>query len=155
MKIELKACPAQRPPPTPVRGRKELSRAADKEVCVALVFSHDESLMRVIGDGLGAAWMVNRCVDPTRLRAVLAKRGTKIVVVDDSAIEETTRGWVLDQIRRWAPQALVAYLASNHTTETERRARSHRVHYYVAKPLDHDRIVSVLRAFAKAVGLTV
>jgi len=138
-----------------MRGHSELSRASGKEACVALVFSHDESLMRVIGDGLGAAWAVDRCIDLTRLRVALAKRGTKIVVVDDSAIEETTRGWVLDQIRRWAPQALVAYLASNHTTETERRVRSYRVHYYVAKPLDHDRIVSVLRAFAKAVGLTV
>jgi hypothetical protein len=73
------------------------------------------------------------------------------VVIDDAAIEEPTRGWLLDQVRRLAPSALVAYIASNHTPEIERRARSLGVQYYISRPVDRDRTIRVLHSFVSAV----
>lgn len=118
-----------------------------------LIFSTDEWLIEIVKRGLEPVWVVDRCLDPTHAHARLSKPGIRIVVVDDAVIEETTRGWLLDQARRLVPQALIAYVASNHSPDVERRARSHRIQYYVAKPIDPDRIVTVLRSFAEASGL--
>jgi hypothetical protein len=73
------------------------------------------------------------------------------VVIDDAAIEDLTRGWLLDKVHRWAPDALVAYIASAHAPEVERRVRSLGVHYYLSRPVDRERTLRVLRSFVLAV----
>jgi len=116
-----------------------------------VVFSEDESILAMIAECLGKEWQMDRCSRPGDARAFLSRRGVGIVVIDDAAIEEPTRGWLLDQVRRLAPSALVAYIASNHAPEIERRARSLGVQYYISRPVDRDRTIRVLHSFVSAV----
>ena len=117
----------------------------------AVVFSRDETVFTLIVDGLSDAWRTLQCVEAGDARLYLRKTGVEIVVVDDDAIEETSRGWLLDQAYRWAPRALVAYIATNHSSEVERWARSRRVQYYLSRPVDRELAIRVLRSFAQAV----
>lgn len=71
------------------------------------------------------------------------------MVVDDDAIEETNRGWLLGQAQRWAPRALVAHIAANHSFEVERWVRSRRVQYYLSRPVDRELAIRVLRSLAQ------
>ncbi len=114
------------------------------------IFSRDESIVRLITDGLRGSWVIEKFSDPLQARASMPKSGVRIVVIDDEAIEEATRGWLLDQVRKWAPHALVAYIAAIHNPETERRAREHRVQYYTSKPMDRERTLKVLHSFERA-----
>jgi hypothetical protein len=71
-------------------------------------------------------------------------------VIDDSAIDHGTRGWLLDRVHKLAPDALVAYIAANHSPEVERWARSHNVSHYDSQPLEPERIHRILRSFMGA-----
>ncbi len=114
------------------------------------VFSGDESILKLVAGGMGDSWLVEKCTEPHEARAFLAQPSLRMVVIDDEAIEEATRGWLLNQVRKRAPQALVAYIAALHSPQAERRARAHGVHYYTSKPLDRERTLRVLRSFANA-----
>jgi DNA-binding NtrC family response regulator len=116
----------------------------------ALVFSRDESIVGLIANGLNDGWRLERCLNPSDARSFLVKAGVGVVIIDDGAIEQGTRGWLLDQVRKWAPDALVAYIAANHTPEIERQARSHNVQYYASQPIDPERTVRILRSFIGA-----
>ncbi len=117
----------------------------------AVVFSQDDAIFTLIADGLGNGWRLDRCAEAGRARASLVQAGVGIVVIDDGAIEEGTRGWLLDQVRKWAPNALVVYIASNHSPEIERQARAHSVQYYASQPIDRERTVRILHSFVAAV----
>lgn len=115
-----------------------------------VVFSHDDSIIGLVADGLNRQWRLDRCEEPSLARTFLVRAGVGIVVVDDGAVEEGSRGWLLDQVRRWAPSALVAYIASNHSPEVERQARARNVQYYASRPLDRDRTLRILQSFVSA-----
>src|SRR5579863_2591014 len=123
--------------------------AIDRRRAIA-VFSRDESVMKTIAECIGDSWVIEKFTDPQEGRAFLLNPSVRIVVIDDEAIEESTRGWLLDQVRKRAPHALIAYIAAVHTLETERRARRYRVQYYTSKPMDHERTRRVLHSFASA-----
>jgi DNA-binding NtrC family response regulator len=150
MNFELKASPARLAAAGSSRKSRRGSKSPSRIQRIVLVFSADEWLVELVNHGLGQSWLVEQCSEPVNAHVWLARQGTRIVVVDDAAIEETTLGWLLGQAHKLAPHALIAYVASSHSAEVERRARSHRVQYYVAKPVEPERIVAVLRAFAKA-----
>lgn len=114
------------------------------------VFSRDESLVKIIADGTSDSWVMERFTDLHQLHAFLLKPNVRIVVIDDEAIEEATRGWLLDQVKKHAPHALVAYIAAVHNPETERRVRAYNVQYYTSKPMDRERTLRVLRSFENA-----
>ena len=117
----------------------------------ATVFSRDETIIALIREGLSDGWRTELCAEASEARGCLREAGVEIVVIDDDAIEETVRGWVLDQAQRWAPRALVAYIAANHSYEVERWVRAHRVQYYLSRPVDRELAIRVLRSFARAV----
>lgn len=123
--------------------RKESARTA-------VVFSRDETIFALIVDGLRDAWRTLWCVDASEARLYLRETRVEIVVVDDDAIEETDRGWLLGQAQRWAPRALVAYITANHSSEVERWVRSRRVQYYLSRPVDRELAIRVLRSLAQA-----
>ncbi len=114
----------------------------------AMIFSVDESIVDLIKSSLREPWEVERCTNPVKARAALLRRGVEIVVVDDSGVEETMRGWLLDQVQKWAPRAMVAYIAADHGPEVEREARRHHVQYYLSRPIDPERTVRVMQSFA-------
>ena len=154
MNLELKAS-ADRLGATGTARKSRASKVPNPVQRIVLVFTADESLIEIVSHGLRPVWMVDQCLDPIHAHARLTKPGIGIVVVDDAAIDETTRGWLLDQARRLAPRALIAYVASSHSPEVERSARSHGIQYYIAKPVDPERVKTVLRSFAEAAGLPV
>ncbi|WP_333649326.1 hypothetical protein [Candidatus Binatus sp.] len=114
------------------------------------VFSRDESVVKIIAEGVSNSWVIAKFADPHEGHAFLLKPDVKMVVIDDEALEESTRGWLLDQVRKHALHALVAYIAAVHSPEIERRARSYSVQYYTSKPMDRERTLSVLRSFEHA-----
>lgn len=117
-------------------------------VRTAVIFSQDESVIGLIRDGLTARWRIDQCSEPDEARIFVQKADIGIAVIDDIAIDQPTCGWLLDQVHRWAPDALVAYIASAHTPEIERRVRSRGVQYYLSRPVDRERTIRVLHSFA-------
>ena len=137
----LRPAPHQSPTGAPIAGSM---------VRVALVFSQDESIIGLIRDGLTDGWRMDPCSEPNQARMFLQRADIRIVVIDDVAIDKPTRGWLLDQVRKWAPDALVIYIASEHSPEVERHVRSRGVQYYLSRPVDRDRTIRVLHSFAAA-----
>jgi len=117
----------------------------------AAVFSRDESVVKTIAEGMSDSWVMEKFTDPHEGHAFLLKPDARIVVIDDEAIDESTCGWLLGQVRKHAPRALVAYIAAVHSPETERRARAYNVQYYTSKPMDRERTLRVLHSFEHAV----
>ena len=124
------------------------AQIAGNSVRIAVTFSQDESIIGLLRDSLTDGWRIDQCSEPNEARIFLQKVNVGIVVIDDIAIEKPTCGWLLDQVHRWAPDALVAYIASAHTPEVERHVRSRGVQYYLSRPVDRERTVRVLHAFA-------
>jgi hypothetical protein len=122
---------------------------------IMVVFSADPSVVKVLSSAVSDPWIVHHAnparIDPANSREVLLNPAVKTVIVDDYQIEESNRGWLLDQVRKLAPNALIAYIAALHSEEGERRARSYQVQYYTSRPLDHDRTLRMIRAFANAI----
>lgn len=123
---------------------------AGNMVRMAVVFSQDESIIGLIRDGLTEGWRIDPCSEPNQARMFLQRADVGIVVIDDVAIDKPSCGWLLDQVHRWTPDALVAYIASAHTPETERQVRSLGVQYYLSRPVDRERTIRVLHSFAAA-----
>ena len=87
------------------------------------VFSRDASIVKMIARGTSDSWVMENFADPHEGRAFPLKPSVRIVVIDDEAIEESTRGWLLDQVHKRAPDALVIHIAAIHGPQAERRAR--------------------------------
>jgi DNA-binding NtrC family response regulator len=115
-----------------------------------VVFSADPRVVEMAAAAAPSTWAVQNCADPHDARGVLARPGVRLVILDDEEINESTRGWLLDRIHRYAPLSLVIYVAASHDLENERRARASRVQYYTAKPLDKDRTLRVLKSFVNS-----
>lgn len=94
-------------------------------------------------------WVVESCSDPECGRNLLSRPDIRLVLIDDEKIDEQLRGWLLDRVRRFAPQALLFYVAAAHSEADEKRARSYQAHYYTSKPLDPGRTLRVLESFLR------
>src|SRR5437660_1202768 len=96
MDLSLKACAsAERK-----RSRSDGPEASSGSYRTAIVFSEDPSVLGTIAAGLPGAWTIEPGQYLPDPRRYLIKPGVRIVVVDDQRIEETARGWLLDQIRK-------------------------------------------------------
>lgn len=124
--------------------------AGEKRGAIA-VFSRDESVVKIIAEGVSDSWVIAKFADPYDGHDFLLKPDVKMVVIDDEALEESTSAWLLGQVRKHALHALVAYIAAIHSPETERRARAYSVQYYTSKPMDRERTLRVLHSFEHAV----
>jgi DNA-binding response OmpR family regulator len=114
-----------------------------------LLFSGDKELTSLVRKSVKAPWKIELCEDPAIGREVLSRPSVRLVIVDDGSVDEEARGWLLDRIRKFVPQALLIYIASTHTEADERRARGYAAQYYTAKPLDLDRTGRVIESFAR------
>jgi len=114
-----------------------------------VLFSADKELTALVRKTVKAPWKVELCEDPAIGREVLSRPSVRLVIVDDGAVDEEARGWLLDRIRKFVPQALLIYIASAHTEADERRARGYSAQYYTAKPLDIDRTARVIESFIR------
>jgi len=124
------------------------SRAAAAPTLV--LFSADKALTALVRNTVGVPWRIELCEDPAIGREALSRPTVRLVIVDDGAVDEEARGWLLDRIRKFVPQALLIYVASAHSEADERRARGYSAQYYTAKPLDLDRTARVIESFVRA-----
>ena len=114
-----------------------------------LLFSADKELTRLVKNTVTAPWKIELIEDPAIGREALSRPSVRMVIVDDGAVDEEARGWLLDRIRKFVPQALLIYIAGAHTEADERRARGYSAQYYTAKPLDIDRTARVIESFVR------
>jgi DNA-binding response OmpR family regulator len=114
-----------------------------------LLFSADKELTTLVKHTVTAPWKIELVEDPAIGREALSRPSVRMVIVDDGAVDEEARGWLLDRIRKFVPQALLIYIASTHSEADERRARGYSAQYYTAKPLDSDRIARVIGSFVR------
>jgi len=114
-----------------------------------VLFSSDKELTALVRNTVKAPWKIELCEDPAMGREALSRPSVRLVIVDDGAVDEEARGWLLDRIRKFVPQALIIYVASTHSEADERRARGYSAQYYTAKPLDADRTARVIESFVR------
>lgn len=112
-----------------------------------VLFSSDPSLVGLVSQAGTQPWKVQRCKDVHQCREFLTRPNVKLVVLDDQGIEDKMRGWLLDRVRMYAPHASLLYVASDHSPEAERRARSYAASYYTSKPIDSQLLLRVLASF--------
>jgi len=146
---QRKASGKSEPQGAPASQADPAATAAERRRAIA-VLSRDESVVKMIAEAMSDSWVIEKFTDPHQAPPLLVKPDVRIVVIDDEAIEEAMRGWLLDQVRRYALHARVAYIAATHNPETERRARAYSVQYYTSKPVDRERTLKVLHSFEQA-----
>jgi hypothetical protein len=112
-----------------------------------LLFSDDVSLFHLTARAAGKEWKLERCDDLRNCREWLVRPEVGLVIVDDEAIEEHLRGWLLERVRTYAPRAPFLYVAGRHSNEGEKRARAYAAGYYTSKPVEAGSLERVLASF--------
>jgi DNA-binding NarL/FixJ family response regulator len=104
------------------------------------------SLVDAAGRG---RWLVDRS-DGADARDSLLKPHLRLIVIDEAAVAESERGWLLEQIHRHAPSAGVVYIARDNSPEVERSVRARGVLHYTSQPIERERLVQLLRAIVES-----
>jgi DNA-binding response OmpR family regulator len=125
-----------------------------KEVRLApsvLLLSDDGSLASLVRAIVKQPWkLVVHSTDKYLNREVSAQPNVRLVILDDQAVEENDRGWMLAQIRKHFSGISLLYVAASQSDTNEKRARTNGAHYYVSKPLSVEGFGHVLRSFMQA-----
>jgi DNA-binding response OmpR family regulator len=119
---------------------------------ILALLSHDDRLANIVDSAVEMPWRLERHLYDGRMLDFLQLAGVRLVIVDDEAVKEGDRGWLLVQVRRNLDDATLLYVAGNHSAENERRARSNGAHYYTAKPLQSDELTGVLKGFMNRIN---
>jgi DNA-binding NtrC family response regulator len=109
-----------------------------------LALSDDPNLIQLLLKTCNRPWMVKATDDFTSYLNLVPDGDCKVVVVDDEKLGLGDRGWLLNRIQSWIPQAFIIYIAAEHSADVERTARSRGAGYYLSKPLDSERLVHLL-----------
>ena len=113
-----------------------------------LLLSDDEELANFVHGIVKSPWKLLRPdADKFLSQKTFAEPNVRLVILDDQAVEENERRWLLGQIRKHFPGDLMIYIAGIHSDDNERRARTNGAHYYDAKPLAHELFGQVLQSF--------
>src|ERR1039458_4134817 len=116
-----------------------------------LLLSDDEALAKLVLGIVKRPWkLVRHAADKYVGREVFAQPNVRLVILDDQAVEENDRGWLLEQIRKHFSGPPLLYVAGSQSDANEKRARTKRAHYYVSKPLSIERFGHVLQSFLQA-----
>ena len=119
---------------------------------VVALLSNDDNLAHVVDSAMEMPWRLERQLYSGEVLDFLRIAGVRLVIVDDEAVGERDRGWLLGQVRRYLDGATLLYVAGNHSAENERRARSNGAHYYTAKPIRGDELTGVLKGFMNRIS---
>ena len=115
-----------------------------------LLLSDDDELTEFVRGVVKSPWRLARyAVAGCASHKVFAQPNVRIVILDDQAVEENDRGWLLTRICKRIPSASLLYVAGNHSDASEKRARGNGAHYYVSKPLSFERFGYVLQSFLR------
>lgn len=114
---------------------------------IVALLSNDDKLAHIVDSAMEAPWRLERHFYTGEMLDFLQLVGVRLVIVDDEAVSEGDRGWLLGQVRRNLAEAILLYVAGAHSAENERRARGNGAHYYTAKPIQGDELTVVLKGF--------
>ena len=116
-----------------------------------LLLSDDEALAKLALAIVKRPWkLVRHAADKYVGRELFAQPNVRLVILDDQAVEENDRGWLLEQIRKHFSGPPLLYVAGSQSDANEKRARTKGAHYYVSKPLSIERFGQVLQSFLQA-----
>jgi DNA-binding response OmpR family regulator len=116
-----------------------------------LLLSDDEALGDLVREIVKQPWkLVRQGADGYASREFFAQSNVRLAILDDQAVEENERGWMLTQIRKHFSGVPLLYVAGRQSDANEKRARTNGAHYYVSKPLSVERFGQVLRSFLRA-----
>lgn len=133
--------------PSRVKPPRQPARRTRRIPAVLVIASGDRSLPGLVAEAAQGRWRVESCSDLSACRERLSQPNLRLVSIDDAAVPSNQRGWLVEQIRTFAPRAYVVYVAQDHSEETEKRARSFGVSHYTSKPVEAGRFIRLLRAF--------
>ena len=113
-----------------------------------LLLSDDEALADLVIGIVKRPWkLVRQGADRYISHKLFAQPNVRLVILDDQAVEENDRSWLLAQIRRHFSGTSLLYVAGSQSDGNEKRARTNGAHYYVSKPLSLERFGQVLQSF--------
>ena len=119
---------------------------------VVALLSNDDNLAQIVRSAVEMPWRLERHFYNGEVGDFLQLVDVRLVIVDDEAVSEGERGWLLGQVRRNLDEATLLYVAAIHSVENERRARGNGAHYYTAKPIQRDELMGVLKGFMNRVN---
>jgi DNA-binding response OmpR family regulator len=118
---------------------------------IVLLLSDDPALANLVSGTVEQPWkLVLYGADDYARREIFSHPNVRLVILDDQAVVENERGWLLAQIRRHFSGTSLLYVAASQSDGNEKRARINGAHYYASKPLSPERFGYVLRSFLQA-----
>jgi hypothetical protein len=126
---------------------KNLAVPSIQQSPVVVVLSEDNGLTQLVGSIIRSPWRLESCRYGDGLAGLQRLHDVRLAIIDDQAVAERERGWLLTQVHKHLPGATLLYVAGVHTAENERRARANGAGYYTARPIQNDRLGCVLKAF--------
>ncbi len=117
-----------------------------------VALSDDHDLLELLLRTCARPWKVNVTGDFTSYLNLVPNGECRVVVVDDEKLLEADRGWLLNKLQNRMPQAFIVYIASQHSPEVEKFARSRGAGYYLSKPVDTERLTHLLNALQRLDG---
>jgi len=117
-----------------------------------LALSDDRGLVELLLKSCGRPWKLKVSDDFTSYLKLAPDGQCKVVVVDDEKLLAADRGWLLNKLQNWMPQAFIVYIAAQHSAEVEKIARSRGAGYYLSKPVDTERLIHLLDGLQRMDG---
>jgi DNA-binding response OmpR family regulator len=113
-----------------------------------LLLSYDPVLADLVRETLKYPWKFV-CGRPDRYLSykIFTEPNVRLVLLDDEAIQEDDRVWLLTQLRKHFSGSPLLYVASTHSESTEKQARTNGAQYYALKPLSAEHFGPVLCSF--------
>ncbi len=134
----------------PKTGRPGVSwRGQPAAGTVILLLSRDPSMYDLIAKNCPPPWTVEKTENPDSGCEIALSRNLGLVVVDDEVLAPEEREWFLSQINRLAPRPPIIYVASKHSADVEKVARTQGAIFYSSKPLETERVGWVLLNFLR------
>jgi response regulator of citrate/malate metabolism len=120
----------------------------DHLAATVLLLSDDEALMEIVRRTVRWPWKLV-CQRAHRYVSyrVFTQPNVRLVILDDQAVAERDRSWLLAQIRKHFSGTALLYVAASQSDGNEKRARTNGAHYYASKPLSLERFGYVLQSF--------
>jgi DNA-binding response OmpR family regulator len=112
-----------------------------------LLLSDDVALANLVLGIVKPPWKLVRDGAEGYMSQKFARPNVRLVVLDDQAVQENDRDWLLAQIRKHFSGHPLLYVAGNHSEVNEKRARTNGAQYYASKPLVHEQFGQVLQSF--------
>ena len=111
-----------------------------------LLISSDDLLISAARRATGDRYALE--IVPHAIHSLLPPNSTvQTIVIDDEVVPEAQRSERLTALRARAPHASLIYVATRHSIEYERWARTVGVNYYVSKPIEGESFSRVLARF--------